>query len=82
MADDAAPSGSNASGAGSRSGARLIPAAILLALLVAFGVANTDKTHIDLIVTDTDAPLFVVLIVAAVVGALISALLRFRRKHH
>jgi len=61
---------------------RAIPAAVLLIALVVFAAANTDETEVDLVFTDTEAPLFVVLLGTAVVGALIASLLRFRRKHH
>lgn len=60
--------------------ARLVPAAILLIVLVVFALANTDDTEVDLLVTDTEAPLIVVLLATAVVGALIASLLRFRRR--
>lgn len=62
--------------------ARLIPVVILLVALAAFAAANTEKTKIDYIFGDTSAPLYLVLLATALVGALIAALLRFRSKHH
>lgn len=60
--------------------ARLVPAAVLAIVLLVFGLANTDDTEVDLLVTDTEAPLIVVLLATAIVGALIASLLRFRRR--
>lgn len=61
--------------------ARLIPAAILVVALLGFGFANTESTTVDFLFTETDAPLIVVLLATAVVGAVIGALLRRRRRH-
>src|ERR1700710_718707 len=56
---------------------------ILLVLIIIFIVENTDNVKIRIIAgPKVDAPIFVALLIAAVVGALISALLRFRRQHH
>ena len=62
--------------------ARLAPPVILIVLVVAFAVANTQDTEVDLLFKETTAPLFVVLVATAVVGALIGALLRRHRKNN
>ena len=61
---------------------RLIPGLLLLAIVVWFALSNTEKTEVDLIVTDTEASLVLVLAATVVLGAVIGALLRFRRQHH
>lgn len=59
-----------------------ILAGILLVVVVVFVVENTDKVSVRLIFPKVEVPLAVALLIAAVLGALISALLRLRRKHH
>lgn len=59
---------------------RLLPAAVLLLILVVFAVSNSQKTTVDFLVTETEAPLALVLLVTAVVGALIAALVKFQRR--
>jgi uncharacterized integral membrane protein len=58
--------------------ARLVAGAVLLVLLVLLCVANSDKTKIDFLVGDVNVPLFLVLLVAAVLGAAVYELFRFR----
>lgn len=58
---------------------KLVLAAILLILLIAFGFANTEKTEVDFLFTEAEAPLVLVLGATAVVGAIIAALIRWRR---
>lgn len=58
---------------------RLVPPAILLIVVVAFALANTQKVKVDFLFTETDAPLILVLLATAVVGAIIAALVRWRR---
>ena len=53
---------------------RLAVAGVLGILLALFVLMNTDKTRVDFVVTDTELPLFIVLIGTALVGALISHL--------
>lgn len=74
MADD-----NNDSNISSTDLIKLLPAAILLILLIAFGVANTEKTEVDFLFVEAEAPLILVLAATAVVGAMIAALLRWRR---
>ena len=53
---------------------RLAAAAVLVILLALFVLMNTDKTKVDFVVTDTELPLFIVLVGTAITGALISHL--------
>lgn len=58
-------------------------AGILFVLTVIFIVENTDNVKIRIIAgPKVNAPIFVALLIAAIAGALISELLRLRRKHH
>lgn len=59
--------------------ARLVPAAVLAIVLIAFAVANTKRVKVNFLVADARAPLIVVLLATAVVGAVIGALLRRRK---
>lgn len=58
---------------------RLIPAVVLVIVVVAFALANTQKVTVDFLFTETDTPLILVLLATAVVGAIIAALVRWRR---
>ncbi len=60
--------------------ARLIPAAVLVIALLTFGFVNTESTTVDFVFTEAEAPLIVVLLATAVVGAAIAALARRRRR--
>jgi uncharacterized integral membrane protein len=62
--------------------AKLLPALIVAAALTVFAFANTQTTTVDLVFTTKRAPLIVVLAITAVAGAVVVALLRFRRRHH
>ena len=75
--------GNGHSGSGRSAGdvARLVPAIVLVIAVVAFALANTEKTEVNFLFTETEAPLILVLLATAVVGALIGALLRRQRKH-
>ncbi len=54
---------------------------ILFVLIIIFIVENTEEVSIRIIAgPKVRAPVFVALLIAAVVGALISALLRYRRQ--
>jgi uncharacterized integral membrane protein len=59
---------------------RLVVAAVLVIVILAFAFVNTESTTVDFVVTEAEAPLIVVLLATAVVGAVIAALLR-RRRH-
>lgn len=68
------------SGVSGRDLARWAPPVVLAVVLVAFALANTKSTEVNFLVADAKAPLIVVLLATAVVGALIAALLRRRRQ--
>lgn len=61
---------------------RLIVAVIVLAVLVAFVIANTRSVKVSFLFTDKKPPLIFVLIVTAIIGALLDRLwlLRGRSK--
>lgn len=80
MAKDETATGHDEGGISAGDVARLAPPVVLALLVLAFGLANTRSTRIDFLVTETEAPLIVVLLATAVVGALIAALLRRRRR--
>jgi uncharacterized integral membrane protein len=54
--------------------------AIVLVLLLAFGVANSDEVEVSFLVGDASVPLILALAVAAVLGALIALLGRALRR--
>ena len=54
---------------------------VLLAVAVVFIVENTDEVPVRLIGPKVHTPLYVALLIAAVLGALGAALLRHRRKN-
>jgi uncharacterized integral membrane protein len=55
--------------------AKLIGALVVLALLVAWILANNQTVEVDWLVTETDGPLSVLLLLAAAAGAIIGAVL-------
>ena len=63
---------------------RLIVATIVLAALVVFAIDNRKQTSVSWIVGDGRAPLWILLIAAAVAGAIVGALASHRsaRHHH
>jgi uncharacterized integral membrane protein len=63
--------------------ARIVVALVLIAVIAAVAIDNSDDTRIGFVFGDVSAPLFVVLILAAIVGALIGWLLLHRphRRH-
>lgn len=58
---------------------RAVVFTLILVLLAVFALSNTEETPIDFLVTETEAPLFVVLLATAVVGALLATLIRWKR---
>jgi len=54
----------------------------LLGILLAFALLNTDDTHVDWIIREDDAPLFVVIAASAAVGFIMGAIAmaRWRRR--
>jgi uncharacterized integral membrane protein len=61
--------------------ARLVIAGVVLLAIVVFCAVNTDKTRVDFVFLDTRLPLFVVIALSAVAGALIWILVNWRRRH-
>ena len=59
-----------------------ILAGILFVVVIVFIVENTRKVKVRLIGPEVNAPLYVVILIAAVLGALIAALMRHRRKRN
>lgn len=55
---------------------------LLFALTVIFILENTRTVTVRLIIPEVDAPLAVPIIIAAVLGALVAWLLRYRRRRH
>ena len=54
----------------------------VIALFVVFVAANTNKVTVHYVVGEAHGvPLIVVAVGSAIVGALVSALIRFRRRH-
>jgi uncharacterized integral membrane protein len=54
--------------------------AVVLVLLVAFGVANSDEVEVSFLVGDADVPLILALALAAVLGAVVALLGRALRR--
>lgn len=60
--------------------ARLFTAAVLVALVAALAIDNRQQTDVGWVLGDYRMPLFVVIIVAGVVGMVVGRLLQWR--HH
>jgi uncharacterized integral membrane protein len=56
--------------------------AVLFVLVIVFIIENSRQVKIRLIGPEVKAPLYVAILIAAVLGALITALLRYRRRRH
>jgi uncharacterized integral membrane protein len=59
---------------------RLIVWLALLGILVLFALLNTEDARVDWLFGEEEAPLFVVIAVAAVIGALAGAIAAWRQK--
>ena len=55
---------------------------VLFVLVIVFIVENSRSVKIRLIIPEVKAPLYVAILIAAVLGWLIAALLRYRRKRN
>jgi uncharacterized integral membrane protein len=53
---------------------------IVLAAVVVFALVNTDKVNVDWVAKDSEAPLWMVIGISAVAGAIIGSLARVRRR--
>lgn len=69
-------------GGGAGRTVRLVLGAVLLVILIALIADNADDTRIGYVVGSESAPLFVVLLVAAILGALIGWLFLHRPNRH
>lgn len=59
-----------------------ILAGLLFVVVIVFIVENSRQVRVRLIVPEVQAPLYVPILIAAVLGGLIGALLRYRRQRH
>ena len=65
-------------GLSTRAKARLVAAAVLLAVLLAFVLQNAQHVQVDFLFLHGRPPLWVALIVTAVIGGLIGRVVEFR----
>lgn len=61
---------------------RIVVAAVLLVVIIGLIADNTGETRVGYVFGGVKAPLFVLLIVTAVLGALIGWLVMYRSHHH
>jgi uncharacterized integral membrane protein len=61
---------------------RVVIGMLLLVVLVAVVVDNKDDTRVGYVFGDFEAPLFVVVILAAIIGALVGWLFLHRPRRH
>jgi uncharacterized integral membrane protein len=59
---------------------KTIAAVAVAFVLIAFGVSNDDRVAVDYLVVTRDSPLILVIAVSAFLGAVIGALIVYRRK--
>jgi uncharacterized integral membrane protein len=55
---------------------------LLFLLVIVFIIENSRKVKVRLIIPEVEAPLYVPILIAAVLGSLITWLLRYRRHRH
>jgi uncharacterized integral membrane protein len=60
---------------------RIVLLVAVIVILGAFVLANNQRTEIDFLVTEAEAPLIAVLAGTALLGGIIVELLRFRTRH-
>ncbi|HVM39381.1 MAG TPA: LapA family protein [Acidimicrobiia bacterium] len=60
--------------------ARLILLAVLLTILLLFGIANSQSVKVDYLLDDRRVPLVWVILISAVVGAILDRLTSFARR--
>ncbi len=53
---------------------------VLLAAIVVFALVNTDKVNVDWVARKSAAPLWAVIAISAVAGAIIGSIVRVRRR--
>lgn len=83
MAHDAQqPSATQQVGTGAGDVVRLLPALLLIIVLIVFALANTQNVRVDLLVGDEkELPLILVMLISAVVGVIVTGLIKFTRRH-
>ena len=59
---------------------RIVAGLILLALLIAFVVDNTDDVNVGFVFGDSDVPMIFVLVVTALIGALLDRIATWVRR--
>jgi uncharacterized integral membrane protein len=59
---------------------KMVGIVVLVVVLAAFVIANTNSVNVSFVFADFDVPLIFVLIVTAIIGALIDRLLQARRR--
>ena len=57
--------------------ARIVAVLVPAVLLAIFALVNTDEVQVDFVVTDRRAPLIIVILVSAVLGAIIGFVARY-----
>ena len=60
---------------------RFVLIAVVVIALVLVALDNTDDVRVGYVFGDANAPIWIVLVLAAIGGIIIGALLRFRRRH-
>lgn len=61
---------------------RIVPPILIGAVLIVFFLANTDSVKINFLVTEAEAPLIVILLVTALLGAVLGWFVRFLRRRN
>ena len=57
---------------------KTLAALVLAALLIAFAVANSQKVEVDFLVTTTDVPLVIVILIGVLLGSVLGAVAHWR----
>jgi uncharacterized integral membrane protein len=79
MADEPRPPAPSPAGWRRLARPRIVLGAVALVLVVWFAVANSQRVTVDWFLVETSSPLFLVILLAAVLGALADRLIRWRR---
>jgi uncharacterized integral membrane protein len=58
--------------------AKTLAALLLAGVLIAFAVTNSQKVHVDFLVTSSRIPLVIVILIAVLLGAILGALTQWR----
>ena len=60
---------------------RFVLIAVVVLAIVLVALDNTDDVRIGYVFGDANAPVWIVLVLAAIAGLVVGTLLRFRRRH-